>query len=665
MVRLRLSYLILLCSAAPAETLRVRVVDSQGGALAGAVVTVAGRTLATGLSGAVETEAAPPVSVRVGAAGFEAAVRRLESWGEEGIEVVLHPAPVYSTVDVVVRGEEMGLGPVVSSAFEIDRTGARTVFDAVDRLIPSVFVTRRGVMGYGIATNGTGGVSIRGVGNSPNTGVLVVIDGRPDYMGLMGHPLPDFYSLPDAASVSVTQGPASVLYGTNAMGGAIEIKPAEPLEGARTELSGSIGSYSTGQYRLKHGSGFPRWFYNTTAGVDHTNGDRPVSHFRNQDGTVAVGCNISDVWKTSLRGRYGHFVVEDPGPVNQAPGYWASVGRGGFSWNLDNSAQRTWGDARVFSSWGHHHIADGWRSNDRTTGVRAHQNFMLAPALVADAGTDIVNYGGVGRNALTRVDYGSHGATSAAGFGRLHWTPLGRLRLNTGVRYEHNSIFGGMTVPEFGASVGLRAGYSLHLSAARGFRNPTIRELYLFPAPNPNLLPERIWNYQASLQMQPSANVAASMTAYYAELDNMVVVTGRFPNLQLLNAGAALNRGVDGLARWRVGRRVSLYGGYAYLQSTNLAPFIPRQKATYALELDFSRMYVHVSGVTAGRRWADVQKVRELEGYSAPGLKLMIPVGRQWTLFGMVDNFTNERYEVVTGYPMPGVNAAGGFTLRF
>jgi hypothetical protein len=42
-------------------------------------------------------------------------------------------------------------------------------------------------------------------------------------------------------------------------------------------------------------------------------------------------------------------------------------------------------------------------------------------------------------------------------------------------------------------------------------------------------------------------NLAASLTGYYAKLDNLVVVTGRFPNLQLLNSGEAINRGIEPL----------------------------------------------------------------------------------------------------------------------
>ena len=661
-------FIFSLAASAAAETLLVTVLDPQGAAVPTALVMAGSEApRRVNADGSVEIDTTTPVLVRVTAPGFEMTTRRVDTYPANGLIITVEPAPVYETLDVVVRHQdvEAEAGPVVSSAVEIDQAGARTVFDAVDQLVPSAFVTRRGVMGYGISTNGTGQVTIRGVGSSPNTGILVVVDGRPDYMGLMGHPLPDFYSLTDAESVSVTKGPASVLYGSNAMGGAIDIKPADPTEGFHTELSGGLGSYWTGQYRLKHGAGFDKWFYHLTAGVDHTDGDRPVSHFRNQDGTAAVGYDLSRVWRTTLRGRYGHFLVEDPGALSAGPGPYASVGRGGFSWNLENTTGRTWGNTSVFGSWGHHWIDDGWRSNDRTTGARVHQNVLLTPDLLADFGGDFVDYGGLGRNLKSSIDYGRHSATSGAGFGRLQWSPTARLRLNTGLRYEHNSIFGGITVPEFGATVRIAEGYSFNVSAARGFRNPTIRELYLFPAPNPELEPERMWNYQATIGLQPHRRLAASLTGYYANLNNLIVVTGRFPNLQLLNSGQSLNRGLEASARWRISSRLSFNGGYAWLHATNLPPLVPRHKATYSAEIDLKRAFLHIGGMTVGSRFADSSRTAELAGYTVPTLKVMVPVRERLTLFCTVDNWIDEDYQVIAGYPMPGVNAAAGFEVRW
>ena len=450
------------------------------------------------------------------------------------------------------------------------------------------------------------------------------------------------------------------------MGGVIEVKNWEPPEGISTRLTSSFGSFHTGQYRLSHGARLRRGFYSVNAGVAHTRGDRPSSAFRDQDGTITAGCDLSPAWKVSVDGRYGHFHVEDPGPVS-APlaNSYARVGRGGFSVNLDNATANTWGYLRAYSSYGNHYITDGFRSTDRTTGFRADQSIAIAPAFVLELGGDVVNYGGQARNKLSALNYGSHTLNSAAEFARVQWTAAPRLRLHSGVRYEYNSLFGSTTVPEFGASVTLADGYSISAEVARGYRNPTIRELYLFPAPNPTLLPEHVWNYQTTFQAHPAKSLTASVTGYYAGLDNLIVTAGRYPNLKLLNTGAALNRGIETTARWRAHRRVALQGGHAWLRSTNLAPYIPGQKLNYGIDFDLGRAFVYVGGMSVGSRWADSQHSRKLDSYALGSLKFTVPLNRQWRLSAAVDNLLNQRYEVVTGYPMPGINAAAGFTVSF
>jgi len=285
--------------------------------------------------------------------------------------------------------------------------------------------------------------------------------------------------------------------------------------------------------------------------------------------------------------------------------------------------------------------------------------------LILEVGSDVVNYGGQARNALSFLDYGRHTLNSGAGFVRAQWIATSRLRLHSGVRYEYNPLFGSIAAPEFGASFTFAPGYALSTEIARGFRNPTIRELYMFPAPNPALLPEHVWNYQATFQAHPAKTLAVSATGYYASLDNLIVTTGYYPNLRLLNTGAALNRGIETTARWRVHKRVAVQSGYAYLRSTNLAPYVPGQKFNYGVDVDAGRAFIYFGGMSVGERWADAQHSRRLGAYTLGSLKMTIPLNRQWRLTAMVDNLFNQSYQVVTGYPMPGINAAGGFTLSF
>lgn len=632
-----------------AET-RVEVVDASGALIPAAVVDASGG------------------AIRVTAPGF--ASRTVAAPRDGGVvRVTLYPSPLETVIDVIVRDSSAALdeGRVSSStALEIERTGARTVFDAIDRLLPSAYVTRRGVMGYGIATNGTGAVSVRGVGGAPNTGILVVIDGRPEYQALMGHPVPDMYTLSDAASVRITQGPASVLYGSNAMGGAIEIRPVRPEPGMSTRLTSSLGSWWTTQNRLQHGARFERAFYTFNAGYSGTSGDRPSSDFRNPDATMSVGGDLSEHWKTSVQGRYGWFHVEDPGPVS-APlsNSYARVGRGGYDLNFANAYARSHGYARVYGSWGKHFITDGFRSTDSIQGGRAMQTLLIHPSLTLDVGGETNFYGGAARNIRQSLNYGEHDLKEGAGFTRAQWNAGPRLLLTGGFRYHQHSLYGGLPVPEFNAAFRLAPKYSISGGVSRGFRNPTIRELYLFPAPNPALKAEKLWNYQGTFHAHPVAWLTAWATYYYADISDQIVTLGRFPNLQLRNAGAALNRGVETSVQIRPTRNLTIAAGYAYLRSTNLAPLIPANKLNASIQWQKGKFNTSLSAMAVGERWSSAAKTQKLGSYTMMTWQNTLRLSKRWSVFSMVDNLMNADYQVLPGYPMPGINAMGGFTLTF
>ena len=220
-------------------------------------------------------------------------------------------------------------------------------------------------------------------------------------------------------------------------------------------------------------------------------------------------------------------------------------------------------------------------------------------------------------------------------------------------------------VPEFGATYRLAENYSVSASVTRGFRNPTIRELYLFPAPTPNLQPERMWNYQATFQARPISKVLAWVTGYYSNIDNLIVTTGNWPNMMLQNTGAAINKGIETHVRWQPVRRASFNAAYAYLHSTNLAPYSPENRLVYSLDIDATRAFISIGGNTVGHTYSGAMQTLPVSPYTLANVKCTAPLGKHTSLFVTVDNLFNRRYEVLSGYRMPGTNAAGGIDLKF
>ena len=161
-----------------------------------------------------------------------------------------HVGRSYAIDEVVVTGtrSETDVRHLPMTISVVGRPQIESRYDAsllplLTEQVPGLFITSRGMMGYGVSTGAAGGMSLRGVGGSPTAGLLVLIDGHPQYMGLMGHPIADAYQSMMAEKVEVVRGPASVLYGTNAMGGVINIVTRKQLEdGVNTDMQVGYGS---------------------------------------------------------------------------------------------------------------------------------------------------------------------------------------------------------------------------------------------------------------------------------------------------------------------------------------------------------------------------------------------------------------------------------------
>ena len=111
--------------------------------------------------------------------------------------------------------------------------------------VPGLFVTSRAMKGYGVSTGASGNISMRGLAGGTGQ-MLVLIDGHPQYNGIYSHPISDSYQTLMAERVEVLRGPASMLYGSNAMGGVINIVTRQmKQDGMKTDINLSGGSYGT------------------------------------------------------------------------------------------------------------------------------------------------------------------------------------------------------------------------------------------------------------------------------------------------------------------------------------------------------------------------------------------------------------------------------------
>ncbi|MDE6526052.1 MAG: TonB-dependent receptor plug domain-containing protein, partial [Muribaculaceae bacterium] len=117
---------------------------------------------------------------------------------------------------------------VVSRA-ELESSGSPELLSVISGRVPSLFVTQRSIYGFGVSSNGgSGHIKMRGIGGDRASAVLMMLDGQPQFAGIYSHHVADFYDKDYVERVEVLRGPSSVLYGSNAMAGTINVLTRHP-----------------------------------------------------------------------------------------------------------------------------------------------------------------------------------------------------------------------------------------------------------------------------------------------------------------------------------------------------------------------------------------------------------------------------------------------------
>ncbi|MGV8138941.1 MAG: TonB-dependent receptor plug domain-containing protein [Mangrovibacterium sp.] len=100
-----------------------------------------------------------------------------------------------------VNRDNVSLTVSVVSNENIENSSESSLLPVLSQQVPGLFVTQRGITGFGVSSGSAGQISLRGIGGNPNTGVLILLNGNPQFMGIMGHPLPDAYVASDVEKV--------------------------------------------------------------------------------------------------------------------------------------------------------------------------------------------------------------------------------------------------------------------------------------------------------------------------------------------------------------------------------------------------------------------------------------------------------------------------------
>ncbi|MDE6446361.1 MAG: TonB-dependent receptor [Alistipes sp.] len=575
---------------------------------------------------------------------------------------------------------------------QIERQHEQSLLPLLTEQVPGLFATGRGIMGYSVSTGAAGQLSLRGIGGAPQdglptTGLMVLIDGHPQYMGLMGHPIADAYQSMLAERVEVLRGPASVLYGSNAMGGVINIVTRKMQEeGVETGLHAGYGSYNTLQTELTNRVRADRFTSVVSGSYNRTDGHRPRMGFEQYGGYAKLGYQLSRAWDIYADVNLTHFNASNPGSVT-APviDNDSHITRGMTSFALQNDYGKTSGALSFFYNWGRHKIDDGYspgaesldyrfHSRDDMLGISWYQSARLFEGNRLTLGFDWFRFGGRAWNqpldGSERTMLADKVQHEVAVYLDFRQTIASWLILDAGIRYDRHSHAGSQWVPQAGLSFLPSSNAELKISASKGFRYPTIREMYMFPPQNPDLKPERLWNYEiAWSQRLAEGRVSYGINVFYIDGANLIMripVDGRPKNI---NTGRIENAGAEAQIGWRISPAWSLDANYSYLHMKYPVLASPEHKLYAGAAFTRGRWNVSTGVQYVGGLYTSVKVngsgTDKQENFVLWNLRGSFRVCKILSIFARGENLLAQRYEINAGYPMPKATVLGGIDMKF
>ena len=560
--------------------------------------------------------------------------------------------------------------------------------------VPGLFVTSRGMMGYGASTGAAGGINLRGITGGAGQ-LMVLIDGHPQYQGIYGHPLSDSYQTMMAKRVEVLRGPASVLYGSNVMGGVINIvtRGNEPwhlgYNHHNTQVNIGAGSYGTVQAEASNQLSSGR-FYSTVAGqYNRSDNHRPNMGFEQYGGFLKLGYYFSPYWNAYVSTNITHWNASNPGTTDQPKlenDQW--ITRGEVSMVIENHYGKTSGALSFYDNFGRHKINDGYnanggtpqtdlfRSKDAVAGISWYQTAQFFEGNHTTVGFDYQHIYGrayytnrqTGATVTTpqRLMQSAHShANEVAGYADFRQDLTPWLTVDAGLRYDHHSVAGGEWVPQAGVVVRPTATGELKAMMSKGFRNATPKEMYLYKSANEDLEPERLWNYEVSWKQRMDDGSTYGINAFYIKGDNMIqtVATGGTP--KNVNTGEIENYGIELEATGRINQYFSARANTSYLHMKNKVIAAPESTVFAGVDFHKDKWFATLGLQHIENLYTEVGANETKEDFWLLNASVSYAALKNVSLWARGENLLAQKYEINAGYPMPRATFMGGVSINF
>ena len=568
-----------------------------------------------------------------------------------------------------------------------------SVMPTLNRLVPGLFVPARGMMGYGVNSGGAGGVVVRGLSNGVGQ-MLVCIDGEPQYSGIYGHSVADFLQSHAIESVSVLRGPASALYGNNAMGGVLNIVTRQATQLFPRKVASNVtvgaGSYGTVQAEATNQVNNGRFSSTVSAQYNRSDNHRPNMGFQQAGGMVKLGYRFNRHWRATATADVNHFYTELPGTVTtpmSSNEQWITRGNASFSLHNSYRWKQATGVLRAYTNFGKHKIDDGtadpvnrpstqyFQSRDNVAGVSYQESFRFFRGNHTAFGIDYQHI--YGWAYYTDKQTGNELPPTMAS-GKSHRNEVGAyvdfrqqatdwLSLQATLRVDHHSVAGTELVPQGALLFKPMKDGELKAAVSKGFRNPTMRELYLYRVANANLGPERLMNYELSWQHWVMAGrLSYGVNVFYMkgwDIIQAAMVNGANVNT---NVGDIENCGAEVSLDYHITPRWDLTTNHSYLHMEQPVLSAPTYKGYLGARFREGRWSAQAGVQYVAGLYTQVGANEQKEDFCLLSASVNHRVWKGLSLWLRGETLLGYRnYEVIQGYPMPHASLMAGVSWDF
>lgn len=539
-----------------------------------------------------------------------------------------------------------------------------------------------GVMVQKTGDTGRTDPSIRGFGDNCRR-IIVLIDGKPEFMSLFGCGVSHSMLAGNVDRVEITKGPDSVLYGSGALGGVINIitkTPTKPFEG---NMDVSFGSFNTQNAKVYLGGLQNNILYEVAANKITSDGHLPNSQYNATDVYEKLGYVFNDGSLLVFEAKQFQGLKHEPETRRQdgkdtvyKNNYWEDYHRNSYQLNFDKLFSRGHLTIRGYRNDGDHKFSNDWHSKDSLTGAMVNYDWEIGDDNLLKIGGDYKQQEGKLLSTSSPQMYlGTWKLYEYAFYALDKHNFTDKFTAVAGVRYNNNEISGEQFVPRGGLEYQFTESLLVKGLYSRGFRSPYLNELYLTKASNENLKPETVDSYEIGADFKKD-DFIFNVTGFVMKGDNLIQKEEnkiKPPQFTFRNVGEYEFKGVELYLSYIFNKFVDAQAGYTYFDAGEHTQGRPQDKLDLNVNFKVSKWSLALNGMYVGNYYAKDKKQDRLNDFAVVSAKLSYDVNDNIKLFVDGENLTNQEYEIfldrdADNYPitqMPGAAVYFGTQIKF